>query len=39
MESCGTQNQKIINSYVSNGAIVHSDLLLMPEKNYPELYF
>ncbi|WP_428244575.1 hypothetical protein [Eubacterium sp. Marseille-QA0814] len=40
MESCGTQNQKIINSYVSNGVIVHSDLLLnYLKKNYPELYF
>ena len=40
MESCGAQNQKIINSDVSNGVIVHSDLLLnYLRKNYPELYF
>ena len=40
MESCGAQNQKIINSDVSNGVIVHSDLLLnYLKKNYPELYF
>lgn len=40
MESCGAQNQKIINSYVSNGVIVHSELLLNYLKNnYPELYF
>ena len=40
MESCGAQNQKIINSDVSNGVIVHSDLLLNYLKNnYPELYF
>ena len=42
MESCGAQNQKIINSDVSNGVIVHSDLLLNYLKNnyylpYPEL--